>query len=104
MGRATEQLAERMGEGVGGLLNATFGNAAELNHCSLRRSAPAFTMSLRPSNRRFDRRQHPSEYLAHAMLAGGLRRSEQRFNAPGARAQATMLLLAAIGLSLTCRL
>ena len=30
MGRATEQLAERTGEGVGGLLNATFGNAAEL--------------------------------------------------------------------------
>jgi Ca2+:H+ antiporter len=30
MGRATEQLAARMGEGVGGLLNATFGNAAEL--------------------------------------------------------------------------
>ena len=28
MGRATEQLAEQMGEGVGGLLNATFGNAA----------------------------------------------------------------------------
>ena len=30
MGRATEHLAERMGEGVGGLLNGTFGNAAEL--------------------------------------------------------------------------
>ena len=30
MGRATEQLAERLGEGVGGLLNATFGNAAEM--------------------------------------------------------------------------
>ena len=30
MGHATEELAERMGEGVGGLLNATFGNAAEL--------------------------------------------------------------------------
>src|SRR5512145_1497833 len=30
MGRATEQLAERMGEGIGGLLNATFGNAAEM--------------------------------------------------------------------------
>src|SRR5262249_41880027 len=25
MGRATENLAERMGEGVGGLINATFG-------------------------------------------------------------------------------
>lgn len=30
MGKATEHLAEKMGEGVGGLLNATFGNAAEL--------------------------------------------------------------------------
>src|SRR3954464_11238820 len=30
MGHATEQLAHRMGEGIGGLLNASFGNAAEL--------------------------------------------------------------------------
>src|SRR5258706_1634531 len=30
MGRATEHLAERLGEGIGGLLNATFCNAAEL--------------------------------------------------------------------------
>ena len=30
MGGATEQLAARLGSGVGGLLNATFGNAAEL--------------------------------------------------------------------------
>ena len=30
MGKATEHLAEHMGQGVGGLLNATFGNAAEL--------------------------------------------------------------------------
>src|SRR5438270_10012361 len=30
MGRATENLAETMGAGVGGLLNASFGNAAEL--------------------------------------------------------------------------
>ena len=30
MERATEALAARVGEGVGGLLNATFGNAAEL--------------------------------------------------------------------------
>lgn len=30
MGRATEQLSERMGAGIGGLMNATFGNAAEL--------------------------------------------------------------------------
>ena len=30
LGWATERLATRIGEGVGGLLNATFGNAAEL--------------------------------------------------------------------------
>ena len=35
-----------------------------------------------------------------AAIAGGLRRSEQRFNAAGARSQATTLLLAAIGLVL----
>ena len=30
MGKATEHLSETLGEGIGGLLNATFGNAAEL--------------------------------------------------------------------------
>src|SRR5215468_7605942 len=30
MGRATEWMAEHLGPGIGGLLNATFGNAAEL--------------------------------------------------------------------------
>src|SRR4030095_8785027 len=30
MGEATERLAYRLGSGIGGLLNATFGNAAEL--------------------------------------------------------------------------
>ena len=30
MGEATEHLAHRAGPGIGGLLNATFGNAAEL--------------------------------------------------------------------------
>src|SRR5512140_542864 len=30
MGDATEQLAGKLGEGLGGLLNATFGNAADL--------------------------------------------------------------------------
>ncbi|MGN6643066.1 MAG: hypothetical protein ACTHKU_08700, partial [Verrucomicrobiota bacterium] len=30
MGKATEHLSKHLGQGVGGLLNATFGNAAEL--------------------------------------------------------------------------
>src|SRR6516162_9439767 len=38
--------------------------------------------------------------LGAAMLAGGLRRQEQRFNAVAARSEATMLVLAAIALIL----
>ena len=35
MGKATMRLASRVGEGLGGILNATFGNAAELILASL---------------------------------------------------------------------
>ena len=98
MGRATEQLADRMGEGVGGLLNATFGNAAELIialaalHAGLQDVVKASIAGSIVGNVLL--------VLGGAMLAGGLGRSEQHFNAAGARAQATMLLLAAIALVL----
>jgi Ca2+:H+ antiporter len=98
MGRATEQLAERMGEGVGGLLSATFGNAAELIialaalRAGLHDVVKASIAGSIVGNILL--------VLGAAMLAGGLHRSEQHFNAAGARSQATMLLLAAIGLIL----
>ena len=98
MGRATEQLAERMGEGVGGLLNATFGNAAELIialaalRAGLHDVVKASIAGSIVGNILL--------VLGAAMFVGGLRRSEQHFNAAGARSQATMLLLAAIGLIL----
>jgi Ca2+:H+ antiporter len=98
MGRATEQLADRMGEGVGGLLNATFGNAAELIialaalHAGLYDVVKASIAGSIVGNILL--------VLGAAMLAGGLGRSEQHFNAAGARAQATMLMLAAIALVL----
>jgi Ca2+:H+ antiporter len=98
MGRATEQLAERMGEGVGGLLNATFGNAAELIialaalRAGLHDVVKASIAGSIVGNILL--------VLGAAMLAGGSRRSEQHFNAAAARSQATMLLLAAIGLVL----
>jgi Ca2+:H+ antiporter len=94
MGRATEHLAERMGEGVGGLLNATFGNAAELIialaalraglHDVVKASIAGSIIG------------NILLVLGAAMLAGGLRHREQRFNADGARTQSTMLTLAAI--------
>jgi len=98
MGRATEHLAERMGEGVGGLLNATFGNAAELIialaalRAGLYDVVKASIVGSIVGNILL--------VLGAAMLAGGLRHREQSFNAQGARAQATMLTLAAITLIL----
>jgi Ca2+:H+ antiporter len=98
MGRATEQLAEHFGEGVGGLLNATFGNAAELIiaisalHAGLHDVVKASIAGSIIGNILL--------VLGAAMLAGGLRWREQHFNAAGARSQATMLTLAAIALVL----
>jgi Ca2+:H+ antiporter len=98
LGRATEQLAERMGEGVGGLLNATFGNAAELIialaalRAGLHDVVKASIAGSIVGNILL--------VLGAAMLAGGVRHSEQQFNAAAARSQATMLTLAAIALVL----
>jgi len=98
MGHATEELAERLGEGVGGLLNATFGNAAELIialaalRAGLHDVVKASIAGSIVGNILL--------VLGAAMLAGGLRRPEQRYNPAGARSQATMLTLAAIALVL----
>lgn len=98
MGRATEQIAERTGEGIGGLLNATFGNAAELIiaiaalraglHDVVKASLAGSIIG------------NILLVLGVSMLAGGLRHSEQHYNVAGARSQATMLTLAAIALIL----
>ncbi|MCB4769613.1 calcium/proton exchanger [Ancylobacter sp. Lp-2] len=96
MGRATEQLADRAGEGVGGLLNATFGNAAELIialaalRAGLHDVVKASIAGSIVGNILL--------VLGAAMLAGGLRYKEQHFNVVGVRSQATMLTLAAIAL------
>jgi Ca2+:H+ antiporter len=98
MGRATEQLAERLGEGVGGLLNATFGNAAELIIA---------LVALRAGLHDVVKASIAGSIIGNillvlgaAMLAGGMRHQEQQFNPAGARTQATMLTLAAIALIL----
>jgi Ca2+:H+ antiporter len=96
LGRATEHLATRAGDSVGGLLNATFGNAAELIialaalraglHDVVKASLAGSIIG------------NILLVLGAAMLAGGLRHREQHFSAAGARSQATMLTLATIGL------
>src|SRR3954468_23799394 len=96
LGRATEQLAHRTGEGIGGLLNATFGNAAELIIAimAIRKGLyPVVKASLTGSII-----GNILLVLGAAVFAGGVKHKEQRFNAVGARAQSTLLTLAAIGL------
>ena len=98
MGRATEELADGLGEAIGGLLNATFGNAAELIialtalHAGLHDIVKASIAGSIIGNVLL--------VLGAAMFAGGLRHPEQHFNPAGARSQATMLTLAAIALIL----
>jgi Ca2+:H+ antiporter len=96
MGKATEHLAERVGEGAGGLLNATFGNAAELIIALV--SLRAGLYDVVEASIIGSIVGNVLLVLGASMLAGGLGHKEQKFNAEGARAQATMLTLAAIAL------
>jgi Ca2+:H+ antiporter len=96
MGRATEALAARMGEGAGGLLNATFGNAAELIIATVALSK-GLTSVVKASI--------TGSIIGNillvfglSILCGGTKYKEQRFNRTGARTSAISLSLAAIAL------
>jgi len=98
LGKATEHLAERTGEGIGGLLNATFGNAAELIIA---------LVALRQGLYDIVKASLTGSILGNILLvmgasclAGGLKHKDLRFNAAGARMMSTMLTLAAIALVL----
>src|SRR5262245_46497551 len=96
LGEATEELAHHTGEGVGGLLNATFGNAAELIIAlmALQKGLyPVVKASLTGSII-----GNILLVLGAAVLAGGIKNKHHRFNATAARAQATLLTLAAIAM------
>ncbi len=96
MGKSTEMLAERLGPGIGGLLNASFGNAAELiiAFFALKRGLvdvvkASITGSILGNI---------LLVLGASFLAGGLRFSRQTFNATAAGMSATLLALAVVGL------
>lgn len=96
IGRATEELAERAGEGLGGLASATFGNAAELilGVAALRHGLGGIVQASLTGSIL----GNLLLVLGAAMLAGGVRHHVLRFDATAARAQSSMLLLAAIAL------
>lgn len=96
IGRATETLAERLGGGIGGLLNATFGNAAELI---------IGIFALREGLIDLVKASLTGSIIGNILLVfglsafvGGLNRPVQRFNRTAAGLGTTMLLLSAIGL------
>jgi Ca2+:H+ antiporter len=96
MGRATEELAERLGQGVGGLLNATFGNAAELIIAGIALRAGLFDLV---------KASVTGSIIGNVLLvfglsalAGGLRYPTQRFNRIAASQGSTLLVLSGIGL------
>ncbi len=96
MGKATEHLAEHVGEGIGGLLNATFGNAAELIIA---------IMALRAGLYDVVKASLTGSIIGNILLVfglsalvGGARFSIQTFNKTAANLGTTMLTLAAIGL------
>jgi Ca2+:H+ antiporter len=96
MGRATEHLSERMGQGIGGLLNATFGNAAELI---------IGLMALQKGLIGVVKASITGSIIGNILLvlgasivAGGAKYREQRFNRTAVQSTTTSLMLAAIGL------
>ncbi|MCI0659947.1 MAG: calcium/proton exchanger, partial [Acidobacteria bacterium] len=98
MGRATEHLAEKMGEGIGGLLNATFGNAAELIIALMALHKGLFGVvkaSLTGSII-----GNILLVLGLSIFLGGLKYPRQVFNRTAAMLGSTLLALSAIALVL----
>jgi Ca2+:H+ antiporter len=98
MGRATENLAQSLGAGVGGLLNASFGNAAELIiGLMILAKGPAMYPLVKASITG-SIIGNILLVLGMAILLGGLKHPRQTFNRAAAGMGATLLALASIGL------
>ncbi len=96
MGRATEHLAERTGPALGGLLNATFGNAAELiiALAALR----AGYVELVKASITGSILGNLLLILGLSLLAGGTRKPMLAFNRTNAGMSSAMLALAVAGM------
>lgn len=98
MGQSTEHLAERVGPAIGGLLNASLGNAAELIIA---------IVALRSGQIHIVQASLTGSIIGNVLLVlgmaalfGGLKYPIQRFNPRLAGTGATMLLLSAMGMVL----
>jgi len=96
MGEATETLARRAGPTLGGFLNATFGNAAELIVAIV--ALRAGLLDLVKASLTGSILGNLLLILGLALVAGGRRRPTVTFNRTAAGMSGAMLLLAVVGL------
>lgn len=96
MGEATELLARRAGPALGGFLNATFGNAAELIVAIV--ALRAGLLDLVKASLTGSILGNLLLILGLALVAGGRRRPKVTFNRTAAGMSGAMLLLAVVGL------
>ena len=98
IGQATESLAEKVGERLGGLLNATLGNAAELiiSLVALR----AGLVSLVLASITGSILGNLLLVMGLSLLAGGIKNGVQKFDRSAAGVDATLLILSVIALGL----
>lgn len=94
MGQATEALAVRTGSTIGGLLNATFGNATELIIAFFALSAGKFDVVKASITGSII--GNLLLVLGLAMFLGGLRHTRQTFNAHAAQVTASLLTISVI--------
>ncbi len=106
MGQATEMLAVYTGPKVGGLLNATLGNAAELIITVVALQKGAANPELREGLMNLVKASITGSVLGNlllilgfSMLMGGLKFGKQTFDKTQAGVNATMLILAIIALA-----
>ncbi|UQN06199.1 calcium/proton exchanger [Deinococcus sp. QL22] len=98
MGQATEQLAVRAGSTVGGLLNATFGNATELIIAFF--ALQAGKLEVVKASIIGSILGNLLLVLGLAILLGGLKYKEQKFSVKAAGTLASLLTISLIALSI----
>lgn len=100
IGKATEAAASRAGAGVGGLLNATFGNAAELIIAGVILSRGPDLYPVVKATLTGSIIGNLLLVLGASILAGGTRHRQQQFNRTAAGTGSTLMAIAAAGLLL----
>mmetsp|Transcript_20572 Transcript_20572/g.56171 ORF Transcript_20572/g.56171 Transcript_20572/m.56171 type:complete len:423 (-) Transcript_20572:174-1442(-) len=98
LGAATEAMATHTGQMVGGLLNATFGNAVEMIMCV--QAVRAGLISVVQGNLLGSILSNLLLVLGMAIFASGIKRHEAVFNPQGAAANMTCQVVASISICL----